>query len=90
MAKTKSDRLKALVTEVLEANPYAYRCPVQALTPLGKEFFEAMMLAENEGNRKVSRKKLREILKREFKLEISEGAILKHFRGDCRTCAKTS
>lgn len=79
--------IKALVSEVLNSSGAQYRnCPFSKLEGKVKQFVDAMVMAENEGNRKVPRSKLREVLRRKFNLNVSEGTLLKHLRKDCPTC----
>ena len=82
--------LKALVEEVLSANAYQGRCSIKHLADDAKEFIAAMVLAEQKGTRKVMRKKVREVLRREFNVTISEHMVLKHFKRECRECEGTN
>ena len=90
IAKKKPIDLKALVEEVLNASAYSGRCLIPRLDEGARDFFAAMVLAEKQGNRKVMRKKVREVLRREFDVTLSEHMVLKHFRGECRECEKTN
>ena len=79
--------IKSLVSEVLNSSGAQYRlCPFSKLDGQVKQFIDAMVLAENEGNRKVPRSKFRETLRRTFNLHVSETVILRHLRKDCPTC----
>ena len=79
--------IQALVTEVLSSTGAQYRrCPFFSLKGQARQFVDAMVLAENEGNRKVPRTKLREVLRKAFNLHVSEDVIRRHLRKDCPTC----
>lgn len=79
--------IAALVRETLAANPGArHHCPFFELDGEAKEFMDAMILAENEGNRKVNRKKVRSVLREVFNLPVGEDSVRKHLRKECATC----
>lgn len=88
--KKSPEDLKSMVDEILNANHYAGRCPVLQMPDQAKELFGAMVHAETQGNRKVSRKKLRQVLLREFDIRLSGYQLSKHFRGECNECKETN
>jgi hypothetical protein len=78
--------VKHLIAEVLSTTSGFRTCPFSQLEGQAKEFFDAMLYAEHEGNRKVPRHKVRQVLREAFGLSVGDDAIRKHLRKDCAQC----
>lgn len=89
--RAKKVDIAELVRETLAANPGSrHHCPFFDLEGQAREYIDAMVLAESEGNRKVNRKKVRQVLREVFETPVGEGSVRKHLRKECETCnAKT-
>ena len=55
-----------------------------------KVFMEAINLAYSQGIRKVSQVRIREILRREFEVDVSVSLISNHLRETCSCVKKNS
>jgi hypothetical protein len=85
MAKANGAKLLEMLNAVTSTNGPG--CFFSKLSKGGKEFVEACVAIKRQG-RHVSAQKLSDVLGREFKFQIGEGAIRRHLLGSCQCVTK--